>query len=120
MAVYTMLTTTPNDRRLGPPLADTTITLRKGLAMRTTLAAFLALGLSAWAVGCTDEQQLENAREDLQEEQQETQETINEATEDGVVTEEDREDIAEEREETQDAAQDVQEQRQDLREDTIE
>lgn len=71
----------------------------------TTLAALFALGL--FAVGCSPEDRLENAQENLAEERQETGEAIGGAMADGYVTPEQQKDIAEEKAEDIQAEGDV-------------
>ncbi|HEX6986735.1 MAG TPA: hypothetical protein VF170_15250 [Planctomycetaceae bacterium] len=67
-------------------------------------------GLALFAAGCSQEQQLENAQEDLAEERAETAEAAREAQADGVVTPDEQEEVTEEQGETAAAAGEVAEQ----------
>ena len=77
-------------------------------------SALLALGLFAALPGCTDEQQLEDAREDLTEERGETAEEVIDAREDGIVTGDEAGEVREEVGEDYGAAGEVAEQKGEL------
>ncbi|REJ87785.1 MAG: hypothetical protein DWQ34_24385 [Planctomycetota bacterium] len=78
----------------------------------TLTFCFAVAGLSM--VGCTDAQQLEDAQSELAEEQNETAEVVDDAMQDGMVTDEEAEDITEEQGETVEAAGEVAEQQGEL------
>ncbi|WP_169980151.1 hypothetical protein [Tautonia rosea] len=75
------------------------------MKMLASLVALLGLGL--FTVGCSPEDQLQEAQEDFAEERQETGEAIGGAMADGYVTPEQSEDIAEEQAEDVQAAGEV-------------
>ncbi len=82
--------------------------------MKTLFTLLIAAGLLGVAAGCTDEQQLEQAQEDLVEERSETAEVVREAREDGVVTPDEREDLIEEQGDDAAAAGEMAEQQGEL------
>ncbi|WP_152049390.1 hypothetical protein [Tautonia marina] len=82
------------------------------MKMLASLVALLGLGL--FTVGCSPEDQLQEAQEDFAEERQETGEAIGGAMADGVVTPEQSEDIAEEQAEDVQAAGEVIQEQGDL------
>ena len=60
----------------------------------------ILMSLGAISAGCSAEQQLDNAQEELREERLETAETVEEAVGDGIVTSDEREEIRDEQGET--------------------
>ena len=64
--------------------------------MRRFISFAALTGLALFAAGCTQEQQLEEAQEELTEERVETAEAAEEATQDGTVTPAERSEIREE------------------------
>lgn len=87
------------------------------MKMLASLVALLGLGL--FTVGCSPEDQLQEAQEDFAEERQETAETIGGVTADSVVTPEQSEDIAEEQAEDVQAAGEVIQEQGDLLEEKV-
>jgi PBP1b-binding outer membrane lipoprotein LpoB len=87
------------------------------MKMLASLVALLGLGL--FTVGCSPEDQLQDAQEDFAEERQETGEAIGGAMADGVVTPEQSQDIAEEQAEDVQAAGEVIQQEGELLEDRV-
>ncbi len=87
--------------------------------MKTLLAAMLTVCLGVFAIGCSQEQQYQDAQEDLREERVETQETINDALEDGAITPSEREDVMEERADDVGASGDVADEGAELLEERI-
>ena len=75
------------------------------MKMLASLVALLGLGL--FTVGCSPEDQLQNAQEDFAEEREETGEAVGGAVTDGMITADESETIAEEEAEDVQAAGEV-------------